>query len=312
MGDPLRWGLATTIKADTPHILAYAAYHIELGAHRLYLYLDEPNPEAEDRLKAHPKVRVKTCDNAWWNKLSSKRPEKHQVRQAMNATHAYNRRVEVDWLIHMDVDEFLAPTTSALVDQLALVPPEAMTARVRPAEVLADGDGTTFKAHIPAGPQREVIKARLYPTFGPHMKAGFLSHRAGKAFVRTGHQNVTLRIHNAFFDKVENPGEVDLEHTILCHLHAVSWEHWQAHFLYRLEKGSYRADLVKNRSWEHGMTLHELLSLLREEEGEEGLRGFFDEVCADSPELRARLEAEGLLFRHDLGLDGARQRVFPD
>jgi hypothetical protein len=311
MADPIRWGLATTIKAPVADILSYAAYHIELGAHRLYLYLDEPNPEAEPILKAHPKVRVITCDASWWNKRFSKRPEKHQVRQAMNATHAYNRRQEVDWLIHMDVDEYLVASTP-LARQLAQLPDDAMTARARPAELLADGDETAFKTWFPIGPDRAQMMARLYPTFGPHLKTGFLSHMAGKSFVRTGADKVQVRIHNAYFAGEENPGEVALPQTTLCHLHATSWDQWRAHFLYRLEKGSYRADLNASKASEFGPTLHELLSLLYEEDGEKGLRAFFDEVCADTPELRARLDTEGLLTVHDLDLKQALRRVFPD
>ena len=305
-----KWGIASTIKADAQTILNFAAYHIELGAHRLYLYLDDANAKAEALLKAHPKVRVITCDDAWWRKRFSKRPEKHQVRQSMNATHAYQRRVEVDWLTHIDVDEFLF-SNNALESQLQAIPAAAMTARVRPAEVLSDGDGTAFKAAPPSDGNREATMKRLYPQCGPHLKAGFLSHLAGKIFVRTGAPNVELRIHNAFFDGVQNPGESELPATTLCHLHTQSWDHWMTHFRFRLAQGSYRADLASTAAGKHGTTLHVLLSLLFEEEGETGLRVFFDEVCADTPQLRQRLEAEGLLKLIDLKLDEKRNRVFP-
>lgn len=303
------WGLATTIKADTDQILAFAAYHIELGAHRLYIYLDEPNPEAFARLKAHPKVRVFDCDTDWWKKRQGKRPVKHQVRQSLNANHAYSRRAEVDWLIHMDVDEFLWPD-SPLPAQLAALPRDAMTARVRPVEALADGDGLAYKGYIPADEKRDRVVERLYPLFGRYVKGGFLSHLAGKTFVRTGQDKVEIRIHNAFFDGTANPGESELK-AALCHRHAHGWDQWLTNFRYRLEKGSYRADLPSSRPNEHGMTLHQVLSLIEEEEGEPGLRSFFEEICADTPELRRKLKAEGLLRLCDLNLDGHRLRHFP-
>lgn len=310
MADPVKWGLVTTIKADVIDILSYVAYHIELGAHRLYIYLDEPNPAAYDRLKAHPKVRVITCDEIWWRKRFSKRPEKHQVRQTMNATHAYHRRPEVDWLIHMDVDEFIAPDI-ALESQLAALPAAQKVAVIRPAEVLAGGDGTAFKACPPSKGKRDHIMQALYPTFGAHLKAGFLSHLTGKVFARTGMPDAELRIHHLYLEGERIMNDAELTQSTLCHLHTTSWEHWRDSFNYRIKSGSYRSELTSNRAHELGMTLHELLSLLHDEEGETGLRAFFDEVCADSPDLRKRLAAQGLLKTHNLDLEGARTRVFP-
>ena len=86
-----KWGLVATILAPADEIRRFAAYHLEAGAHRLYLFLDAENPEAFDSLKAHPKIRVVTCDDAYWQKLCGKRPQKHQVRQSQNAPRAYNR-----------------------------------------------------------------------------------------------------------------------------------------------------------------------------------------------------------------------------
>lgn len=305
------WGLVSTIKAPARDILEFAAYHIERGAHRLYLYLDEANAQAFAPLKAHPKVRVFTCDAAHWRKLGQTRPAKHQLRQTANATHAYRRRAEVDWLIHMDVDEFLWPD-APVADLLGALPAETLCARTRPIEALA-GDGTLFKGFIPAGPERETIVERIYPQFGRYVKGGFLSHLAGKLFVRTGLGPLTLKIHNVFRETDMNPGETELPGVALCHCHAKSWEDWIATFRYRLEHGSYRAELAPSRPREQGgMSLHEVLGLIEAEEGETGLRAFYDELCADSPALRAALGAEGLLRECDLQLDAKRRKHFPD
>ena len=99
------WGIASTILAPTRDILQFAAYHLAAGAQRLYIYLDAPNDEAFAHLDAHPKIRVITCDARYWKQRKRDRPDAHQQRQTANATHAYNRRREVDWLIHMDADE---------------------------------------------------------------------------------------------------------------------------------------------------------------------------------------------------------------
>ena len=169
-----RWGLVATVRAPLPEIQAFAADHLERGAHRVYLYLDEPDPATAEALNAHSKLRVTRCDAGHWQKLGGKRPVKHQVRQARNATHLYRRRAEVDWLIHMDVDEFLWPETT-VAKQLAALPDDILCARLRPVEGLG-GNPSLFKAFIPSGPERTTTVATLYPTYGRYLRGGFLSH----------------------------------------------------------------------------------------------------------------------------------------
>lgn len=305
------WALAATIKAPLRDILDFAAYHLDLGAHRLFLYLDDPDPATISALKPHPKIRVFACDAAYWRRLGRKRPPKHQLRQTANATHAYARASDADWMIHIDVDEFLWPE-EPLSDLLGRLDAATLCARVRPMEALA-GDPSLFKGFVPAGPSREAAVERLYPNFGRHVKGGFLSHLAGKLFVRTGLGPVTVKIHNVFRDDEMNPGQAELADVALCHCHARSWEDWIAAFRYRHEKGAYRAELAPNRPREAGgLTLHEVLGHIEADQGEAGLRAFFDEVCAASPDLCRRLETEGLLRRCDLRLDAKRRAQFPE
>ena len=305
------WGLTATILAPAPEILRFAAYHLEQGAHRLYIYLDDDNAAAYAPLKAHPKVRVQVCDAAHWKRLAGKRPSKHQVRQTLNATHAYNRRVEVDWLIHMDVDEFLVPQ-SPVADVLDRVPDTVTSARVRPMELLG-GSTTAYKAFIPANGARRALVNHIYPTFGAHLKGGYLSHVAGKLFVRTGLDDMYIRIHNAYQAEVMLPDAAELVQSDLAHAHAKSWDGWRAAYAYRVAQGSYRAELkAATKPEKGGMSLHDLFRWLEADQGEAGLRAFYDEVIGDSPDLRARLSAHGLLREVDLGLDAALARHFPD
>ena len=301
------WGLSATILAPLDDILRFAAYHIEAGAHRLYIYLDDDNRDAFDRLRAHPKIRPTLCDADWWQ---GKRPKKHQVRQSRNATDAYHRRDVPDWLIHMDVDEFLVPE-QRVADCLAALPADQMIARIRPMEQLA-GDGTAFKAFVPAGPDRDRIIAALYPTYGRHIKGGFLSHLAGKCFVRTGMEDVRIQIHNAFQHDDMLTGPEGTPGIDLAHCHARTWEGWLATYRFRLEQGSYRSELAPNRPRDKGgLSMHELFRMIEAEAGEAGLRRFFDEVCADTPAIRDRLAARDLLKRVDLDLNATMIRHFP-
>ena len=239
----------------------------------------------------------------------------HQPRQTLNATRAYNRANEVDWLVHMDVDEFLV-AEGQIASHLAALPDDIQCARARPMELLAGGDPqveAAFKTFIPAGKQREQVVATLYPTFGQHLKGGFLSHIAGKIFVRTGIKGLKFRIHNAFLDGETNPNHIEMPDIHLAHFHATDWQTWHSHFAYRHHEGSYRADLGPARSRDRGgITMHELFALIQEEEGEDGLRAFFDEVCADTPALRTRLEAAGHLHVTRFPFDTTLAKHFPD
>lgn len=305
----MHWGLVATIRATTTETLNFVAHHLELGAHRIYVYLDEPDPSTFALLKSHPKVRVTKCDDIYWSK-HPRRPKKHQVRQSTNATHAY-RRAEVDWLAHIDVDEFLS-SDAPIIDQVAALPATAHCARLYPAEALA-GDGTAFKRTNRFRQDRAATAERLYPTYGRYLDGGFLSHVEGKLFIRTGLSDVTLRIHNVFQSETQNPGEVPLEQTILCHCHAQNWDAFNAAFRFRLERGSYRADLAPMRpALEGGLTLNELLRSIEDEHGEIGLRSFYDELVADTPEHRQRLANEGLLHVRDLNLAVSRRKQFPN
>lgn len=303
------WGVSATIKAPTAQILHWAAFHLEAGAQQLYIYLDDDNTEACRALRGHPKVRVTLCNAPYWEKRKGARPPTHQVRQTVNATHAYRNARDVSWLIHMDVDEFLVADQP--VDQiLSTLPNDTLTARIRPMEQLS-GPAAAFKAFIPNGPERARIVTELYPTYGAYLKGGFLSHLAGKVFARTGQDKIHVRIHNVF-QAGEMIPTVELPQIDLAHAHAKSWEDWLAAYRYRLTKGSYRAELAPNKPYEKGgLSMHDLFTMLERESGESGLRDFFDEVCADSPALRAGLSKHGLLREVELGLDAPIDTYFP-
>lgn len=312
------WGVVATVKAPAKDILNFAAHHLDLGAHRVFIYFDAPNDEAFQALKAHPKCRGTLTDDGYWKRRKG-RPEKHQPRQTANATHCYNRKPQVDWLAHIDVDEFLWPS-EPITAQLASQPSTVRSARVRPIEALADDPDDS----LPAGQvwckgfarlqrtRREETNA-IYPTYGDHLNGGFLSHVAGKVFVRTGLSNVSLRIHNAFFDRQADPDPAPLDTTPLVHMHAHSWDHFKRLYDFRIAQGSYRESL-KPAPMPDGVALNmnQLFLTLEEDGGEDALRAFYKEVCTATPQLRDRLAQFGHLHAVTLNLDEKRKRHFPD
>lgn len=313
------WGVVATVKAPIRDILDFAAHHLDLGAQRVCIYLDAPNDTARAALRGHPKCRFVVCDAAYWARRQRKgRPAQHQQRQSVNATHCLNRRPAVDWLAHLDVDEFLWPATP-IGEQLAALPASAISAQVRPVEALAPDphdpppNGVQwFKACARMRARRREETETIYPTFGPHLNGGFVSHVAGKVFVRTGLDGLSLRIHSAYRNGIRDDLPESLPGTWLCHLHAASWAHWHARYRFRLRQGSYRPGLKPPPLAEDGaLTMHDLFWRLEAEGGEAALRRFFAEVCTATPELRARLSAHGRLHAKALDLDTKRARHFP-
>ena len=307
------WGIAATVRAPRREILQFCAFHLSAGAARIHVFLDDPASDAFDALQAHPRVRVERCSAGYWKRLCGARPEMHQHRQRRNANRAYRNATGLDWLIHMDVDELLVPADpdSRVSGILSALGPDVFCARVRPMEVLA-GAPALFKRPVPRGADHDRIMARLYPQWGGFVKAGFLSHVVGKLFVRTGHSNARIRIHNVLVDGVQNPGLTELADLDLAHLHAPSAESFLAHYRYRLQAGSYRAGLGPNRPREAGgITMHELLTAIEQDSGEDGLRTFFAEVAEARPALVAGLRDAGLLREVDLQLEDALTAEFP-
>lgn len=311
----ITWGTVTTVKAPLRAILDFAAWHLEQGAQRLYLYLDDDQPQTLAILKAHPKIRVWHTDADWWAKRKG-RPEKHQARQSLNARHANNRKPEVDWLAHIDVDEFLI-SDKPIADHLDALPEECLCARVRPVEALAPGSGTApgetaFKAfHLAQGPRQQAAED-CFPTWGRHLSGGFLSHVAGKLFFRAGTPGLQIKIHNVSLNGTDNPGQTDLPGIELGHFHAADWDHFIAAYRFRLARGSYRAELKPQVRRDGAVNLHDLFALIERTGGEEALRAFFDEVCTASTDLCARLDRHGLLRRRVLNLDVLRRKHFPE
>ncbi|MGC0222481.1 glycosyltransferase family 2 protein [Pseudooceanicola nitratireducens] len=305
----MTWGVVSTIKADLKTILNFAAWHLELGAHRLFIYLDDDPSDAFDILKAHPRIRPTVTNADYWDKHGS-RPRKHQVRQVRNATRAYRRQADVDWLCHIDVDEFLMPegTVDAV---LSSCPAQVLTLRMRPMEALARDDGypNHFKRLTLDRTARRDLSARIWPTYGSYLDGGFLSHVAGKLMVRTGLPDLDFKIHNVTAGGQENPGAAEAPALPLAHLHAKSWEDWLTQYRYRHDKGSYRSELKPAQSGR--LTLHDLFTTIEADGGEIALREFFMEVCADTPDHRARLSAHNLLHQASLPLDAIRERHFP-
>ncbi|MGR3322764.1 MAG: glycosyltransferase family 2 protein [Pseudooceanicola sp.] len=295
----LRWGIVSTIRAPLDDIARFAAWHLQLGAARLSLYLDDADAEKADWLSRHERIEVTLCDDAYWAGFK-RRPETHQLRQAANATQCYAQS-DLHWLGHIDVDEFLLPDRP-LQDILCMAPEDAAVVLFPPVERLTPTDPAApalFKTTARMGGQGKGVLPEIYPTYGEHLRGGYVSHLEGKCFARTGVPGARFGIHALMLDRAGVTNRVTVNGSYLGHAHVKSWEDFRQRLDFRLQKGSYRKKDARD------FRLSDVLDFLMEDEGEAGLKHFFDEVCTASPRLVSALAERNMLVRAEMDLDAA-------
>jgi len=301
------WGVVATIRGPLPDIAAWAAHHLDIGASRLFIYLDEPEPAQIDYLSAHPQIDVTACDDAYWSAQPTPRHETHQRRQMYNANHAYNR-CDLNWLAHIDVDEFILPPRP-MAQILAGIPADIAYVNLPPVERLAPPPNAAhstdyFKRTPRMAGQTKAVLPHIYPTFGAHLRGGYISHLEGKIIARTGLPGARVGIHALLHRRQMVTNKLRLDDTLIGHAHAPSWQVFEKHLKFRMTKGSYQK---RGRT---GFRLLDVLEFLIEEEGETALRRFYTEVCEARPELIEKLAEYNMLVTHPLDLQRKIAEVF--
>ncbi|MBO9450947.1 glycosyltransferase family 2 protein [Tropicibacter sp. R16_0] len=188
--DKVRWGVVCTCAEPTPLMVAFVAHHLEMGAHRIYLFLDQPNPELCDILADVRKCEIIVCDAAYWlETLGTDRPVSTEKRQIQNAFNAYGR-AEVDWLAHVDADEFLHSDVD-LSRYLGAVPDGVDYVAVPNVERVFDS--TVAQRHLFDGVMRRPLprswvkqEAIFSDDITPYLSRGLPAHGSGKSIMRTG------------------------------------------------------------------------------------------------------------------------------
>ena len=299
----LGWGVVATVKAPLPDIARFAAWHLDMGAAQIDLYLDDPDLQTAEILNAHAKITAVICDDAYWAKKPAKARTAHQLRQAHNASRSY-RHSDLDWLAHIDVDEFLL-TEAPMACLLAEAPADCAFLQFPPAELLThDGPTSHFKRTPKAAGHSKSILGKLYPEFGDVLPQGFISHTAGKLIARTGLDSVRFGIHHLLTQGHRIANGHTPAGCYIGHAHARDFAHFRQHMAYRLAHGSYRNQINGNRH------LNALLTMLEEEQGSEGLQRFYEEVCTARPALVDHLRRHNMLVVRDMALDAAASRHF--
>lgn len=286
------WSVVSTMKAPEEKVLAFAAHHLSLGADHLWLFFDDPAQSVPEPLARHPRVTVISCDDAHWLRACRKRPPQHQNRQTHNARLTYRELVTTDWIVHIDVDEFLL-TPRPIAAILDSTPAETIAMRLEPFEAMHDPllPDDIYTSREFRGALRHEHWPRRRAALGPYRKVirdGILSHSVGKAMYRTRIPGLLPRLHAVMLNKeIVAPANWQPEIKLL-HFHAQDKAAWLASVPFRMTKGAYQFR-------------PELQSFLAESSPEE-IDRFYRRTQILSVDLRDELVAVGRVIIADLGL----------
>ncbi len=286
------WAVVTTMKAPEEKVLAFAAHHLSLGAHHLWLYFDDPEQPIPAPLANHPRVTVTLCDEAHWMGFQKKRPPQHQNRQTQNARLTYRYMVTSDWIVHIDVDEFILtprPITAILDD----TPAETIAMKLEPFEAMHDPllPDDIYTSREFRGALRHEHWPRRRAALGPYRKVirdGMLSHTVGKVIYRTRVPGLLPRLHAVMVDKVFVPTPEWQPEMKLIHFHSQDRTDWIDRIPFRMTKGAYQFR-------------PELQAFLAEATPEE-IDKFYRRTQIMSVDLRDELAKVGRVIIADLGL----------
>ena len=239
----VRWGTVTLTNDPTPLLLAFAAHHLRQGAAEVNLCLDIPNPEFTALAVRQPRIRVWTCDGAFWKTANGGvRPEDVRARQICVAQHVF-RHTGCDWLAHIDSDEYMV-RVKQITRFLASRPPEVLAVSlpnaervewrgVAPRQVL----GGLFRKPFAHG--EEARAATIYgETAAAWLHRGFSGYAEGKSFYRVG-APIAPGLHQPLprQDWVNNPARQVFSRIGLLHFDSYTQAHWRRKLWARVVKG---------------------------------------------------------------------------
>lgn len=221
------WSVVATVDEPPEVISCFVGWYLSLGASQIFLYFDRPDDPAAAVFDALPAVEVVRCDNAHWAAFSKRRPDRHQVRQTRNATHAY-LKMQTDWLLHVDADEFLW-SVQPVSGNLSVVDAACDSLVLPVAERIFVQDAT--EQQVFAGPFRIPYSgsaAEGARVFGPDYRltqGGMTGHAIGKAFTRRG-KDVNISIHRPRATAKTEIVIQRTEKTRLLHFEGLTPLHW--------------------------------------------------------------------------------------
>ena len=227
-----RWGVVTTAREPLQLLIAFVAHHLSVGASEVHIFLDTPDKSKARKLAAIKGCFVTECSPAYWKQVAGRRHVRSlNMRQIKNAESVY-KTTDLDWLLHMDADEFVMPS-SDIGQALAASDPELVYREIPNVERVylgPDTPQTIFDGSfvIPMKHDAET-RLRLYGERQSYLMDGVLGHQSGKSLVRVG-EEVVIGIHsprkNKKFTRTRYLNSKPLEGTRILHFDGLTPQHW--------------------------------------------------------------------------------------
>lgn len=307
------WAVVATVREPAELVLAFVAHHLELGAFKVFIYLDDPEDPLLPILRKTPDVNVFACDAEYWERANNGRgrPDNQNARQAINATRTY-RKTRADYLLHLDADEFLH-MARPFEEEVARLEEGDVWLRVPAVErCWLSGDSSE---HIFSGVFRHPIKqapliaTRIYgEEVAPFLANGLAGSSHGKPLVRTGHK-VQVQVHAA---KVPGKNAGWAPHKKATGLHVLHFDgltplHWAAKTLRYAEQGDETLDkLLHEERARQVREVRDNISSMPE------LLRFFRKITGLTPEQSRALTEHGRLSAMKIDPEAAMRRRFPE
>lgn len=304
--------VTATVREPAELVLAFVAHHLEIGARKIVIFLDDPEDPVRPLLVRTGRVKAVRCDAAYWNKVTKGRgrPTNQNARQAINATQAY-KTLSTDYLLHLDADEFLH-MARPFAEEVARMEEEDVWLRVPAVErCWLQGDKSD---HIFSGVFRHPIKKapliarRIYgDEVAPFLANGLAGSSHGKPLVRAGHK-VQVQVHAA---KLRGKNAGWAQHKKATGLHVLHFDgltplHWAAKTLRYAEQGDEAIDKLLHE--ERARQVREVRDNIA---SMPDLLRFFRKITGLTPPQSRALTEHGRLSALKIDPEAAMRRVFP-
>jgi len=277
--------IATIAREPTPVLARFLRWHLDQGAARIIVFLDDADDPAGRALAGDPKVEFRPCSPALWAGLGVSATARFTKRQRAAMTAVY-REVSQGWVMILDADELMWFAGRNLPEGLAKLPPDTATLRIQTAEeVTLPGDAKAFRLPIARGAVQTIYGADA-DLFRPRF--GLVGHPEGKSIHRAGLPGIRLKLHWAVTeagDPVQGPVWGHAERAYLLHYFAPGYDRWRAKMGWRAGAHGF-ADPLKAR----------LAQIAEGADAEAGYRALYDRLhCLTEAETSGLDEAGGLL-----------------
>lgn len=252
------WSVVATVKAPKEVIDIFINHYLNIGAEKIYLYLDDPNDRSiKDFYKDNIKIDIQVCDKEYWaidykfhNLKYAGRSDAVERRQEHNLVHAI-QKCQTKWILCVDIDELIY-SEREVSSILKEIPDNIFSLRIKPYEAI-------YLANAPIT-MKEVFATRyfkhrntridwcfwnkIYPKEYIH-KNGLFGHITGKAFLRTDVPLKYPALHNPYSIDVELKSVFLINEIKLLHYEALTVDFFIEKTLNRLNKVFYTPSLDK-------------------------------------------------------------------